>query len=59
MQTRFLVVEVTKLSVTTLLTYEHSSFSQIDNMLRNTVVVVDNRGALWTQGAALGGSEPA
>jgi len=32
---------------------------EIDNLLRNTVVVVDNRGALWTEGAALGGSESA
>merc|ERR1719367_975921 len=32
---------------------------EIDNLLRNSVVVVDNRGALWTQGAALGGGESA
>jgi len=27
---------------------------EVDDLLRNTVVVVDNRGAMWTQGAALG-----
>ena len=26
---------------------------QIENMLKNTVIVVDNRGKLWSQGAAL------
>ena len=39
--------------------YWHPSFPQVDNLLHNTVVVVDNRGALWTQGAALGGGESA
>ena len=60
MQTRFLVVEVSTFSLQLdwLLGIQFFLL-QIDNMLRNTVVVVDNRGALWTQGAALGGSEPA
>ena len=60
MQTRFLVVEVNNPGFTNLVSLgEFDFFPQIDNLLRNTVVVVDNRGALWTEGAALGGSESA
>ena len=47
MQTRFLMVEVSTDTVINTL------FLQIENMLKNTVVVVDNRGKLWSEGAAL------
>ena len=53
MQTRYLIVEVI-ISCKSLNVSKSNIRSQVDDLLRNTVVVVDNRGAMWTQGAALG-----
>ena len=52
MQTRYLIVEV--IISCKSLNVSQSICCQVDDLLRNTVVVVDNRGAMWTQGAALG-----